>query len=162
MRKRFFLFLVLFMTGCGWERFYYPMDSLEPNDDSINATTLLPGNTLKASIHPKDWADFCKFDVVAGEKIRFVFDETSNKNVSTRVELLDSMNANEFTFGRELTQHSDTVVVEFTRSQTYFLRVSGGAASWEGIIVGFNDEFTQLEYSLRLERNPTQSARIKF
>jgi hypothetical protein len=161
MKQRLFAILILLM-GCGWQRFYYPMDMLEPND-SISQSIALSGETLKASIHPNDWTDFYKFDVIAGEKVRFVYDEASNKNVQVRVELLDSVKSNEFTQGRELTQNgSDKIVVEFTRSQTYYLRVTGGAASWEGIIVGFNDEFTQLEYSLRLERNPAQTATIRF
>jgi hypothetical protein len=160
MKTWFFAVLVLLM-GCGWERFYYPMDALEPNDTVSQSKTLL-GETFKASIHPKDLTDYYRFEAVAGEKIRFVFDEVSNKNMLVRVELLDSIKANESSFGRELTQSSDNVVVEFTRSQTFFLRISGSAASWEGIITGINDEFTQLEYSLSLERNPTQAVRIKF
>jgi hypothetical protein len=161
MKKRIFPILFLLLTGCGWERFNYGFDSLEPNDQSSQATSL--EGTVNATINPKDWTDFYKFDAVAGEKIRFTMLEKKNSNTIGQVELL-SLNQ-----GKNTSQSiwssfvsGPTVVVELTKGETYFLRVSGNADSWEGVITGINDQFTQLEYSLSLERNPTDPVKIKF
>jgi hypothetical protein len=161
MKKRIFPILLLALTGCGWERFNYGFDSLEPNDENGQAK-LLEGS-ISATINPKDWTDYYKFDAAAGEKTRFTMLEKKNSNTIGQVELL-SLNQGNNTSQSIWSSFvsGPSVVVELSKGKTYFLRVSGNAASWEGIIAGVNDEFTQLEYSLSLERNPTQSATIKF
>jgi hypothetical protein len=161
MKKRVFPILFVVLTGCGWERFYYGLDSLEPNDQSSQATPL--EGSVSATINPKDWTDYYKFDAVAGEKISFTMLEKKNSNTISQIELLNlsqGKNTSQSIWSSFISGPS--VVVELSKGQTYFLRVTGNADSWEGIIAGVNDEFTQLEYSLRLEHNPTLPAKIKF
>jgi hypothetical protein len=161
MKKRFFLIFVLFLTGCGWSRFSYGLDALEPNDQSAQATPL--EGSVNATINPKDWTDYYKFDAAAGEKIRFTMLDQKNNNTIGQIELLNLNQGNNTSQSIWSSFVSGpNVVVELTKGETYFLRVSGNADSWEGVITGINDQFTQLEYSLSLERNPTQAATIKF